>query len=323
MANLLERYGVLIKSGRTFSISFIEGFNSCGYKMFLSHFLKVKVPQTSLPLTFGSACHKGLESVNYARMKNINICKKCPKSCKLGTPEQKNAMNVPVEECAVKQRMLEEFGDVFDSDFENLYIEEARIKDFVDGEEKARKELAKHKEIAINAMSHVIFIDQPIGKVLYTEGPIYGSIGEHKVMGVLDLLLNDEGKGHIIDYKTAAANSVNNFPLRQMAMYDHILASQGVNIDKLSVIFMNKKLETNRSRKPFEQTSVLSMELTKENRQICKKVIGEIAEDISNISECISNGIFMKGRNPITCSYCEMREYCRDSSKLDDYLKGL
>ena len=78
---------------------------------------------------------------------------------------------------------------------------------------------------------------------------------------------------------------------------------------------MNKKLETNRLRKPFEQTSVLSMELTKKIGKYAK-VIGEIAEDISNISECISNGIFMKGRNPITCSYCEMREYCGDSSRI-------
>ena len=53
MANLLERYG-LQEYTRPYSISFIDGFLDCSYKIFMSHFLKIKIEKTDFPRTFGS-----------------------------------------------------------------------------------------------------------------------------------------------------------------------------------------------------------------------------------------------------------------------------
>ena len=321
MANLLTRYGIVPDMSKRYSISFVDDFLDCSYRSFLKRFVKIYEEDIDLPRTFGTGCHKGLRRINKAMKEGREYCRYCEFDCKLSSPNKAAAMARTVEECKVKQILLEEFYTEMDSDFERKIIEKGVAKgkpvsDII-------TDLENHKRYALNGMCSALFQKQPIGEVLLTEQSVFGKIGEFDMIGVIDLVLGIKGKSLVLDYKTAASAPTSAFPLRQLAVYVHLLEQLGFPVNGVGALYMLKKdppTKPRKNSKPFKQTELMFLSVDK-NRSACENAIKELNEDIISVHDSISNGCFLRNRGSMYCP-CSAAEYCNSTAKLEKYIAG-
>ena len=325
MANLLERYG-LQEYTRPYSISFIDGFLDCSYKIFMSHFLKIKIEKTDFPRTFGSGLHRAFNKINELIMNHTECCRNCEKDCKLYSPDRVKALLVPEKECRIKQLMMEQFLQEFNEDFEEKALSTMKNKTF----EEIKEEIVKHKQYAYDGMCETIFKKQPRGEVLLTEKTFSCRLGEHDVLGIVDLGMEINKKGEqkkvILDYKTAGMDPGSKLPIRQLAMYVHLMENEGIPANVVGAIYVLKKSApkiVRKGSKPFEQVKVLSADVDDaDNRRIIEHTLDDLQTDISQIKDCISHGIFTKNRKSMFCSTCELKAFCEDHHKLDKLVES-
>jgi hypothetical protein len=318
MANLLDRYGIVPDLSKKYSISFIDDFVDCSYRSFLTRFIGITSESGDIPRVFGSGCHRGLARVNKALQEKREACIKCQFPCKLNTPRKAEAMARTVAECRIKQILQEEFFNEFDDEFEKLAVEKRSRKKTSD---EVTEKIGEHKIIGMNAMCSALFQRQPIGDVLLTERPITGELAGKGLIGVVDLILGIKEKALILDYKTAASAPESAFPLRQLALYIHMLEQMGLPVNGVGALYLLKKLPPKRitkRSKPFEQTAMLFMSLDK-NRKTYENTIKHLSDDIDMIGDCISAGNFVRNRRSMFCP-CDAAEYCENTAKLDKYV---
>lgn len=320
MANLLDRYGIKPDLSKRFSISFINDFVDCSYRTFLTRFMGVGEYKADLPRTFGSGCHRGLTRINKALQENREPCLECEFNCKLNTTKKVEAMKRTLDECEIKRRMLEEFYCEFDTEFEDLVVKELIKRKSIKTMKEARDKIEMHKRIAITAMSSALFEKQPIGDILMTETMLTGKLKGRGILGVVDLGIGIKGKALITDYKTAASAPTSAFPLRQLAIYIHMLEGMGLPVHGISALYMLKKEAPKKPRKnskPFEPT-VQNFFSLERNRPIYENTIDLIGEDIMSIEDCITNGIFIRNRGSMFCP-CDAVDYCENMKLLDKF----
>jgi len=325
MANLLERYG-LKEYTRPYSISFIDGFLDCSYKIFMTHFLKIRIDKTDFPRTFGSGLHRAFNKVNELIMNHTECCRNCDKDCKLYSPDRVKALLVPEKECRIKQLMMEQFLQEFNEDFEEKALSTMKNKTL----DEIKEEIVKHKQYAYDGMCETIFKKQPRGEVLLTEKTFSCRLGEHDVLGIVDLGMEINKKGErkkvILDYKTAGMDPGNKLPIRQLSMYVHLMENAGIPANVVGAIYVLKKSApkiVRKGSKPFEQVKILSADVDDaNNRAIIEHNLDDLETDISQIKDCISHGIFTKNRKSMFCSTCELRAFCEDHHKLDKLVEN-
>jgi len=318
MANLLDRYGIKPDLTKKYSISFIDDFVDCSYRSFLTRFVGITKESADIPRVFGSGCHRGLARVNRALQEKREACLKCKFPCKLNTPRKAEAMARTVEECRIKQILQEEFFCEFDDEFQKLAVKDRKRSKT---EEDMQEKVQEHKLIGLNAMASALFQRQPIGDVLLTERPISGELAGKGLIGVVDLILGIQGKALILDYKTAASAPESAFPIRQLALYIHMLEQMSLPVNGVGALYLLKKLPPKRitkKSKPFKQTEMLFLNLDK-NRKTYENTVKLLAEDIDMISDCISSGTFVRNRRSMFCP-CDAAEYCENVTKLDKYI---
>ena len=334
MANLLTRYG-LKEYNYPYSISFIDSFLDCSYKVFMTHFLKIKVDKVDFPRVFGTGVHNGLNKINEMLMNHCEECLNCPRECKLMSPKRSDALKVKIEDCAIKQILMEKFLEKFDDRFEELALASTTST-----KEEIQEEILKHKQYAFSGMCEVIFKTQPRGKVLLTESRFSCRLGEHDILGIVDLamgvkekILNSKGevvkeipKTVILDYKTTGVKPSGTLPFRQLAVYAHLLENSNIKVNKVGAIYILKKGPPKIVRKgsaPFEQVTMAGADLDKpEWHALKEKTLDDIQEDMCMIKDQISHGIFTKNRKSMFCATCELRGFCNDTKKLDKLIEN-
>lgn len=322
MDNLLERYGIKPDLTKRFSISFIDDFVDCSYRSFLGRFVKLPKDETvNLPTTFGSGCHRGLARVNKALMEEREPCLTCKFDCKLNTAEKRNAMQVSIDDCAVKQIFKEEFLAEFDDD-----VVAQATEDFIKKGKKAEgiDLINKLKRLGPTCMESAMFERQPLGEVLAVEEMVLGKVDEFELIGVIDLVLGISGKSLITDYKTSGQKpSLKKFPLRQLAIYIHLLEEKGLPVNGVAALYMVKTDPPKRPRKgsPEHQQTFLNFFSLDKNRGIYLNTVDHIKEDMKMIRSCIANGIFIRNRASMYCP-CEFADYCENTKKLEKYISN-
>lgn len=330
MANLLTRYG-LKEYTYPYSISFIDSFLDCSYKVFLTHFLKIKVEKVDFPRVFGTGVHNGLNKINEMLMNHNEVCNQCPRECKLMSPKRKEALNVKTEDCAVKQILMEKFLEKFDDRFEEL----ALTSSLHSTKEEIQEEIMKHKQYAFAGMCETIFKTQPRGEVLLTESKFSCRLGEHDILGIVDLAMGVKEKlpdgtvipkTVILDYKTTGIKPSGTLPFRQLAVYSHLLENSNIKVNKVGAIYILKKGPPKVVKKgaaPFQQVFMAGADLDQpEWHALKEKTLDEIQDDICMIKDQISHGIFTRNRKSMFCSGCELRGLCSDTRKLDKLVEN-
>lgn len=315
MANLLERYGLKPES-KKFSISFIDDFVDCSYRTFLTRFMGIYQEDVDLPRAFGTGCHRGLRRINKAMKEGRMYCSKCEFDCKLNSAEKVKAMSRTVEECLVKQILMEEYAAELDEDFEIKLIEKHRQKGTSVAEVK--ESIAAHRRYAMNCMFSALFQKQPVGDVLLTEEVVSGTLDGAGVLGVIDLVLGIKGKSLILDYKSTSAIPSGSLPIRQLALYIHILEQLGFPVNGVGALYMLKKdppKTIRKNSKPFKQTELMFMNVDK-HRNVYENTLSLISEDITAIKDAISTGTFIRNKRSMYCP-CSAVEYCDNTCKLD------
>ena len=316
---------------KRYSISFIDDFVDCSYRTFLTRFAGIYSDTGDIPRVYGSGCHRGLARINKAMHDKRIACKTCKFNCKMDTVAKVGAMKRTIEECRIKQILMEEFLAEFDEEFEELALRKYVGKKT---KEEVQAELLGYKSTAYNSMCSALFEKQPVGDVLMTEQCITGKLGGFDILGILDLVLgikarDESAKSLVLDYKTAASAPTSAFPLRQLAMYIHMLEGMSLPVNGVGALYLLKKDAPKKPRKgskPFKQTELLFMNLDAENaagrkvnRDKYNSTIKLIAEDIDMIHGNISNGCFIRNRRSMFCP-CDAAEYCENPAKLDKYM---
>lgn len=322
MGNLLERYGIKPDLSKRFSISFIDDFVDCSYRSFLGRFVKLPKDETvNLPTTFGSGCHRGLARINKSLMEEREPCLTCNLGCKLTKAEKRNAMSVDISKCKVKQIFQEEFFSEFDDDVVSQAMEE-----FIKKGKKAEglETIEKLKRLGPACMESAMFERQPLGEVLAVEEMVLGKLGDFDLIGVIDLILGISGKSLITDYKTSGQKpSLKKFPLRQLAIYIHLLEEKGLPVNGIAALYMLKTEPPKKPRKgsPEHQQTFLNFFSLDKNRGIYNNTMEHIKEDMDMIRRSIDNGIFIRNRASMYCP-CEYADYCENTKKLDKYVSN-
>lgn len=320
MANLLERYGIKPDLNKSFSISFIDNFVDCSYRVFLTYFMGLWKKTADIPKVFGSGCHRGLAKVNELMQAHNEVCRKCTRDCKLYSVDKVKAMLVPMEECRIKQLMMEQFLLEFNDEFEELALVTNKSKTAAE----VKEILLAHHRYAYNCMCSVMFQSQPVGEVLMTENKLTGTLGEHKILGVVDLVLgiqqeNKMPKTLIVDYKTTGIMPPDILPMRQLSLYVHLLEQRNLEINGVSAIYMVKKdppKVIRKNSKEFQQSKTTFISLDRDRTEYEKALAG-IKEDMDQVKDAISCGNFMRNRKSVFCQSCEQKEYCENTYLLD------
>jgi hypothetical protein len=323
MVNLLERYGIKNRGKKRMSISFVDDMLDCSYRTFLKYF--VGLPQddgVNIPTTFGSGCHRGLARINRSMREDRIPCLKCKHECHINTPGKKNAMDIPIEECKVKQILMDEFHDEFDEDFRLAAIEDYIRKNDKD---KGIAILDKMERLALPCMSEALFVRQPVGDIVVVEDFMSGKVGDFDICGVIDLVLIYNGnKVLVVDYKTAGKKpSMKSFPLRQLALYINMLQSKDLPVNGIAALYMVKTEPPKKPRKgsaPHQQTYLNFFNVDK-NIGLYNHIIEQVHEDMLIVDHCVKNGIFMRNRKSMFCP-CEFAPYCENNKKLEKFLSN-
>ena len=323
MADLLKRYGLVPDLSKRFSISFVDNFVDCSYRVFLSYFMGLwPERQRGFTRIFGTGCHRGLAAVNKLVSESFEneLCSKCLNPCKLWTVQKVEAMKVPLEKCAVKQLMMDEFFKEFTPEFEEAALREEKDKPI----DEIKEEILDHHRYAYNCMCSTMFESQPVGEVLMTEEMLKGTLGDHNILGQVDLALGiQQGdkipKTLVVDYKTTGTMPTKKLPIRQLALYVHLLEQKGLTVNGVSAIYMVKKdppKVKRKNSKDFLQSKTFFESLDRD-RTGYKMALDGIKEDMDQIADAISCGNFVRNRNSMFCESCDQKKYCENPYLLD------
>ena len=323
MANLLSKYGIKLDLEKAFSISFIDDFVDCSYRTFLSKFIGIR-RDVSLNKIFGSAVHAGLQTINTLLKDSKSPCDSCPHSCKLTSESKSQGALKTVAECPVQQAMNSAF-------YLNFTPEQRAeiLADIVDTTKRTKTEqlITKLLRIGPAGMKDVIFNRQPSGKVLDVEFRMDGAIGPFKFCGMLDLLMETQGKVIIYDYKTTAAKpNVKSFPIRQFVPYIKMTEDRGIKVSGVGAMYILKKeaaplTKSGALRKGSQphQPAIPHYLNIDENRALYQSTLDSLISDMANIQECLNNGVFMRNRRSKFCP-CEAAAHCNSECVLDAYV---
>jgi hypothetical protein len=111
----------------------------------------------------------------------------------------------------------------------------------------------------------------------------------------------DSGPEYVLaDYKTASPGKEKE-AVRQMSLYVYLVEKlmeqreTPINIDFMVTLYMIKKAKPAKPRVPFHQTKLDFQDL-RVKKDLVKKNIIELEEDINQINECLDKGVFFKNR---------------------------
>lgn len=327
MANLLNRWGIKPDLEKAYSISFIDSFADCSYKVYLSKFLGIRESKVEINRTFGSACHEGMKAINMALKGNSEPCKECAKECKLNTPKREDAILLPPTECPTQQLMNEAFLATFNSEVQNTIIEHYADQN---KREEGLEEIKDLLRIGPNILKDVAFKRQPSGVILAAETRLEGMLDSYKLVGVVDLMMAvtnkaGEARSIVFDYKSRGTKPEgSSFPVRQFALYVKMLEDKKLPVDGLGTIYMIKNDPPKKPRKgsaPFQQSIAHYINL-RTNRALYEHVLKLLKEDMEQITDAIQNGIFIRNRGSMFCGTCEVKKYCENDKAVECHMNN-
>jgi len=327
MANLLERWGIKPDLDKAFSISFIDSFADCSYKVYLSRFLGIREDKAEINRTFGSGCHAGMAEINLALKRGASPCLECEHECKLNTPRKEDAILRSPEDCKVQTLMNDAFLNIFNTDAQNTFIEEFAKKG---NREKGLEEVKDLLQIGPKILKDVIFKRQPSGTILATETRLEGMLDNHKLVGIVDLMMavtNKQGEARsiVFDYKSRGTKPEgSSFPMRQFALYVKMLEDKGLPVNGLGTIYMIKSNPPKKPKKgsaPFQQSIAHYINL-ETNRALYEHVIKLLKEDMEQVADSIQHGIFIRNRNGMYCGSCELKKYCENDKAVECHMNN-
>lgn len=323
-SNLFVKFRIPYFPDKSFSISFVDGFADCAYRVFLSRILRID-SGINANTTFGKALHNGLAKANEILKTGDIPCLKCPNHtvCGHDTPNKQKAFSTKIDECPFQQVMLQGYEELITEDIRNE-IKKTIFENTKKNKEEAGESMDLLDSLAMPLMKDAFFVRQPRGKVLMVEEYIKGQVEGFNFGGVVDLVLElPGGKKVIFDYKsTGARPSFSSFPIRQFAPYEVMLRDK-MDISGFGTIYMVKKHPPQKPRKgsrPHQYGYSYYYNL-EEGRAEADRVLELLREDMIGVRVCMDNGIFLRNRGSTFCP-CEVQSYCEDCGKVKQHIEN-
>lgn len=303
----LKSLGITLNLEKRKSISFIDGFLSCGRKTLLDRILHLPKKECSESKVFGSCLHKSLNVLNILDKDKQLPCETCQYKCHVYSPEWEiGVKRVKPGECPIHEILNNSWEEFFTKDIV------ANINDKYDAKDKkgqGDKILTKYKNIAPNLVFQA-FRRFPNSEVLFTEGELNGTIGKYSVYGYVDLIRrvtcrNQSKKVVLIDYKSRKSKpNDKSFPARQASYYKKMVDSPELTIDTVGVLYLVTTGEGSVIEEYIDMT-------TEANKKFHEHTIRMLEEDIVTVNSLMSQGLFLRNRKDTYCP-CEMAEYCEN-----------
>ena len=317
MDNLLKRWGLVADMEKAFSISFLDEIADCSFRTFLKKFVGV-TEKDNVNKVFGTAIHAGLGKINLSLKDGREPCLKCDKPCKLKTDKKTAAVKLNPSECPVQDTMNKTFLDHFDTDVQNKLLEGFTVESKLD---EGKELLEKLLRLGPLMMRDAMLLKQPAGDILGVEEFLRGTLNGHKILGVLDFIMGIRGKSIIYDYKTRGTRPTNlSFPVRQLALYVHMLEAKGLPVNGLGAIYLIKADPPKRPKANSMVDYAIPHYFNIDgNRPLYEMILKQLGEDMDMARKLIENGIFMRNKACMFCP-CDVSEYCNSDKKIEYFL---
>lgn len=283
-----------------YSISFLNGMADCAHQQRLRKFKHILRDTTKLQTYFGSRVHEVFQLINLFSKNKCLPCNTCKHSCKLNTAEQTQASFLSSEQCKI-QEVIESILEDALSDENVKYIREA-AKNKVTFDKK----LLKMRKLGAGMIKEVLFNKMPVGKVVLVEEHLEGTLGEFKVHGYPDLIMNINNEAIVYDYKTRGSKqSDKDFPMAQACLYSHLLRQKGAPVRGIGTVYLISTGVTE-----IEYIDIV------ENAQRYEHTLAGLLDDMRTVQKMIDNDIFPKNRKSMFCP-CDYADICEYPDKIE------